>query len=101
MAFENGVFVGFEGDPSFPPPADEANYQILSVPGRPDYYSADYRLSELQAFTYGIGARIKVCDHFTVDLAYKRYEMQGLDGVTPSAAYPTADVFTIGCGILF
>lgn len=101
VAFDNGVFVGFEGDGSFPAPADEANFQILSVPGRPDYYSADYRLSELQAFTYGIGARIKVCDHFTVDLAYKRYEMQGLDGVTPSAAYPTADVFTIGCGILF
>jgi hypothetical protein len=31
-------------------------------------------------------------------LAYKRYLMQGLDDVTLSAAYPQANVFTMGIG---
>lgn len=101
VAFEQGTFLAFEGDPGFPAPADESKYQITSSPARPDYYSADYRLSELQAFTYGIGASVKVCEHFSVEMAYKRYEMQGLDGVTSSQAYPSANVFTIGFGVPF
>ncbi len=101
LAFEQGTFVGFEGDPSFPVPADESKFQILDVPGRPDYYSADYRLSEFQAFTYGVNARVKLCERFSVELAYKRYEMQGLDGITPAESYPSANVFTLGFGIPF
>ncbi len=101
VAFQDGVFYGFADDPAFPAPADQAAYQILNVPARPSYYSADYRLSEMEAFTFGTAAQFKFGEHFTLDLAYKRYEMHGLDRVTPEAAYPAANVFTIGCGIWF
>lgn len=101
VAFEDGVFLGFEGDAAFPAPADEGNYRILPVPARPTYYSSDYRLSEFNTITLGVGAHIQVCDHFTIDLAYKRYIMRGLDGVTDQAVYPDANVFTVGCGLWF
>jgi len=42
--------------------------------------------------------RWQVHEHVSVDLAYKRYLMQGLDDVTLSAAYPQANVFTMGIG---
>lgn len=101
VAFQDGVFVGFEGDPGFPTPAEAAAFQILNVPARPRSYSADYRLSEFNAYTFGIGAQIRLAERFSIDLAYKRYEMDGLDKATPQAAYPSANVFTIGCGIWF
>lgn len=101
VAFQNDVFYGFEGDPGFPTPAEEGNFQILNVPKRPNYYSSDYRLSELETFTYGVGLQVKVCEHFTLDLAYKRYVMSGLDGITNDSVYPSANVFTAGCGFLF
>ena len=100
-AFQDGVFVGFEGDESFPKPNEQGAYSILNVPARPKYFSADYRLSELNAFTYGISAQVKLKDHVTLDLGFKRYEMHGLDGITPKSAYPIANVFTIGCGWWF
>jgi hypothetical protein len=34
----------------------------------------------------------------SVDLAYKRYLMNGLDGVTLQSAYPQAHVYTMGLG---
>ena len=99
-AFENGTFIGFAGDPGYPAPGTPG-VEFMNVPARPSYYSADYRLSELQAFTYGIGAQVRFLEHFTVNLEYKRYDMQGLDGKTPSSAYPSANVFSIGCGVWF
>lgn len=101
LAFQDGVFVAFDDDPSFPAPADQGAYQIVNSPARPAYYSADYRLSELQAFTYGVGIQVKLGSHVTLDAAYKRYIMEGLDRITPSATYPSAHVFTLGCGIWF
>ncbi|MSU20325.1 MAG: DUF3570 domain-containing protein [Pedosphaera sp.] len=101
VAFQDGVFVGFQGDPVFPSAGDESAFQILPVPARPSYFSADYRLSQLETITYGIGARVKLGEHFTLDVAWKRYEMHALDGVTSRSAYPSANVFTVGCGIWF
>jgi hypothetical protein len=98
--FVDGVFVGFQGDPGYPAPGDPGA-TFVDVPARPTYYSSDYRLSEFEAFTYGVGAQVRIAEHFTIDLGYRRYEMHGLDGSTPSQAYPSANVFTIGCGIWF
>jgi hypothetical protein len=100
VAFQDGFFYAFADDPAFPAPGDPG-FQIIDVPARPSYYSADYRLSELEAWTFGMGAQIRIADRVTIDLAYKRYEMHGLDGVTPQAAYPSANVFTIGAGVWF
>jgi len=67
----------------------------------PEFYSSDYRLAALQTFTYGIGATIKIKDRFSIDLAYKRYEMQGKDSVTSAALFPSANIFSIGARIWF
>jgi opacity protein-like surface antigen len=55
-------------------------------------------LSHLETWTLGVGIRWQVHEHVSIDLAYKRYLMQGLDDVTLSAAYPQANVFTMGIG---
>lgn len=85
--------VSHPGDPTDP----------LSWPGitYPQFYSADYRLSSLRTFTYGIGASFTIKKRVTLDVAYKRYEMLGLDGVTSSTAYPTANVYTGGLRLWF
>ena len=98
--FQDGFFVGFQGDPDLPAPSTPG-VQVIDSPARPSYYSADYRLSEFEAFTFGIGAQIRIAEHFTLEMGYKRYEMHGLDGSTSQAAYPSAHVFSIGCGVWF
>lgn len=67
----------------------------------PEFYSSDYRLATLQTFTYGISATIKIKDRVSIDLAYKRYEMVGTDGVTSPLLFPKANIFSIGARIWF
>lgn len=74
----------FPGDPSLP------NSPM------PNYYSSDYRLSALDAFTYGVTISAKVHEHLSLEFAYKRYVMVGTDGVTAKDQYPSANVFTGG-----
>lgn len=82
--------VRFRGDPQDP--------TVFPIP---DYYSADYRLSEMETFTYGLKAVYKVNDHLHFDAAYKRYDMIGLDNNTADSAYPQANVYTVGGGWWF
>lgn len=90
-------FVGAEGEDGFQAALnDPANHQIISVPAYPEYYSADYRLTELQTLTYGVSVMIELHEYVSLLLGYKRYDMQGLNGVTPQAMYPDAHIFTIG-----
>ena len=81
----------FVGDPSNP----------FNPNPVPTYYSADYRLSKMETFTFGIEASARVTDWLTLDLAYKRYDMLGLDGVTSQSAYPKANIVTIGARVWF
>ena len=67
----------------------------------PSYYSADYRLSSLNSWTYGVKATYKFNEHFWLDAAYKRYEMFGQDHATSASAYPKANVFTVGLTVWF
>jgi hypothetical protein len=62
----------------------------------PKFYSADYRLSELETFTLGIEANIKLREHFDFHFGYQRYWMRGLDNQTKQATYPQANIFTAG-----
>lgn len=88
----------------------EADFYRTSVPGlfpgdgdpaRPQYYSADYRLSQLISLTYGIQATIFIKEWLTLDLGYHRYEMYALDSATAASAYPNANIYTIGMRIFF
>jgi len=67
----------------------------------PSYYSSDYRLSQLNTFTLGISATWKVRKWLDLEASYQWYKMEGLDGVTPGASYPTADIVTLGVRLWF
>jgi hypothetical protein len=72
-------------------PGDPTNPTIFPTP---QYYSSDFRLSALNSYTYGISLNVRVQKHVSLEVAYKRYEMHGTDGVTNPGQYPTANVFT-------
>ncbi len=67
----------------------------------PPYYSSDYRLSELQTFTFGFNATVLLWEHARIELGYKRYIMEGLDEITSPAQYPSANVFSAGLSLWF
>jgi Protein of unknown function (DUF3570) len=96
-AQSDGFTILFKGDPTFPGDAPST----FTVPAHPAYYSSDYRLSEMETFTFGAQADVKLSDSFTINLAFKRYVMRGLDGVTPQSAYPKANIASIGATIWF
>ncbi len=82
----------------------EADFYATRFPDSsapPGLYSADYRLSELNTFTYGVVLSVKPVKWLTLDASYKRYVMQGLDHVTSQSAYPSAHIFTLGARIWF
>lgn len=83
----------------------EADFYGTSFPGDPSlpgaqlpdkYYSSDYRVSALESFTYGATLSVRVHEHLSFELAYKRYEMFGTDSGTANDQYPKANVFTGG-----
>ena len=78
-------------------PGDPINDPDL-VPG---FYSADYRLSELETFTLGLEANIKLREHLDLHLGYQRYWMRGLDHETDQSTYPKANIFTVGLTYTF
>jgi Protein of unknown function (DUF3570) len=81
----------FPGDPSNP-------FDPIPIPS---YYSADYRLSKLETFAFGIEMSARVTEWLSLDFAYRRYAMYGLDNVTSSSAYPKANIFTVGARVWF
>lgn len=85
--------LGFPADPS---DSENPNNSLI-----PQFYSADYRLSALRTLTYGVTATIKFRNRIFVDLAYKRYDMSGLDGRTAASNYPKANIYTAGLRIFF
>ena len=71
-------------------PGDDAS-------GSAPYYSADYRLSELETVNAGLKVIWTVVpDRLVIDATYERYLMRGRDGKTSASAYPDANVFTLG-----
>jgi hypothetical protein len=108
----------FTGDPGFPngtPYTYNADENVIlfpddegypdgvagEVPAFPDAYSSDYRLSQLNTYTYGTTVEVRVAEMASIVFAYKRYKMVGTDGVTPESAYPIANVFTAGFNLWF
>ncbi len=75
-AQSDGFTILFSDDPAFP--GDAPNTFV--VPAHPAYYSSDYRLSNLNTYTMGVSAEVRIHEHFSVTVGYKRYRMEGLDG---------------------
>lgn len=78
-----------------------ADFYNVRFTGDPEFYSADYRVSALQAFGYGLKLIWKPNDKVSFDVAVDRYEQEGKDDATPPDAYPQANVFTAGVRIWF
>jgi hypothetical protein len=75
---------------------------LINDPDRvPRFYSADYRLSELETYTVGLEATLKLREHFDLHLGYQRYWMRGLDHETDQSTYPKANIFTVGLTYTF
>ncbi|MEC9332097.1 MAG: DUF3570 domain-containing protein [Verrucomicrobiota bacterium] len=67
----------------------------------PSHYSADFRLSEFDSFTYGVKFNYIVSDNLKFDLSLKRYEMEGKDNKTSPSAYANANIITGGFRVWF
>lgn len=67
--------------------------------GRGTFYSSDYRLSDLQTYTFGGKIVWNVRPWLEVNVAFDKYYMRGADGVTPQSAYPMAKITTGGVKI--
>jgi len=81
-----------------------ASFYVVRLPDydtRPTYYSADYRLSKLDTLTLGVNVSWKLKEWLSIDAGYRRYVMNGLDGITSSTAYPKANVYSMGARIWF
>jgi hypothetical protein len=68
---------------------------------KPTFYSADYRLSEMETFTTGVTITWRVAKYLSLNAGYSRFIMRGLDGVTSESAYPSANVFSLGGSVYF
>ncbi len=80
---------------------------VENPPALPDgsapNYSADYRLSNLDALSAGLKLTWRINDTFSASAAYEYYDMSGNGGASssPSAAYPDADIWTFGITAAF
>jgi hypothetical protein len=93
-----------------------ADFFLNSLDGYPDFtpsetpdgsgmnYSADYRLSSFDAISFGMRTSFRINDSISVNATYERYMMDGAGGgsdVSPSQAYPYADIWTFGFNSTF
>jgi len=90
------------GDPQFNLGNDPVNAPLAGITSPfPQFYSADYRLAEMQSMTYGISAAVRIQKWLTLDIAYKRYIMTRLDNFSFTDAFPKAHVYTFGARFIF
>lgn len=80
---------------------DAADFYGVQFPGTPEFYSADYRLSNCASLSYGMKVVWTPKERFSADIGYERYEMWGRDGITSDQAYPSANIVTLGLHFYF
>jgi len=79
-------------------------YTTISGPltaDAPGFHSSDYRLSKLYTLDTGFLATVVVTQNVRLVAGFHRYEMNGLDGQTNPEMYPRANVYSLGCTILW
>ena len=65
-------------------------------------YSADYRLSALDALSLGLRLTYTINTHFSLSTSYERYAMEGLGGnAAPAASYPSANIWSLSASAKF
>ncbi|MBL9145645.1 MAG: DUF3570 domain-containing protein [Verrucomicrobiaceae bacterium] len=79
-----------------------ADFYAPLFSGKPEFYSADYRLAKLSTLTYGLKVIWKPGDRVEMSLGYDRYTMKGRDGgATSPDAFPSANIITAGVKVWF
>lgn len=74
----------------------EADFYDVRFSGSQEFYSADYRLSALNTFSYGLKVIWTPNPRWSFDLSVDRYDMSGTDGKTPDDAYAGATLIIGG-----
>jgi len=65
-------------------------------------YSADYRLSALEALSLGLRLTYTINTHFSLSASYERYAMEGLGGnAAPASSYPSANIWSLSASAKF
>ena len=78
-----------------------ADFYAVRFAGAPENYSADYRLSELSATSWGLKLIWTPKPDLSIDVGFERYIMEGGDGVTADDAYPSANLLSLGIKLWF
>jgi hypothetical protein len=76
-----------------------ADFYAVRFTGSPEFYSSDYRVSELISLGYGLKVAYAPNSRIQFDAEVLRYDQTGQDGITPEDAYPTANAFIVGARI--
>ncbi|MEI8139818.1 MAG: DUF3570 domain-containing protein [bacterium] len=78
-----------------------ADFYDVRFSGAPEFYSSDYRISDLTSISYGVKFIWMPTSKLTLDAGVERYEMSGNDGKTDEEMYPTALLFMVGAHVSF
>lgn len=73
-----------------------ADFYEVRFTGTPEFYSSDYRLSEMNAWGYGVKLIWSPLDRVSFDLSVDRYVQHGQDGVTADDMYPRSIALIAG-----
>ena len=77
------------------------DFYDIRFTGSPEFYSSDYRLSDLRAIGYGLKLIYMPTEKWSIDAGVERYDQQGTDGRTAADMYPSANIVTLGARIWF
>jgi hypothetical protein len=75
---------------------NEADFYDVTFNGSPEFFSSDYRISSLNAMSYGLKAIWLPNSRCSFDVEYELYDQKGSDGVTSQEVYPQAHVIIAG-----
>lgn len=79
----------------------EAEFYDVRFSGNPEFYSSDYRVSDLTSISYGLKFIWMPTSKLTLDAGVERYQMSGNDGKTDEEMYPNALLFIVGARFAF
>ena len=73
-----------------------ADFYGVRFAGAPAHYSSDYRLSEFQAWGYGLKLIWQPSPKYAFDISVDRYVMEGTDTITSDDAYTGSTMIMLG-----
>ena len=77
----------------------EASFYDVRFSGTPEFFSSDYRVSALNATSYGLKLVWFPSKRYSFDIGFDHYRQSGKDSKTDPQMYPSANVVTVGGGI--